>query len=74
MNFVLTMLICSYQATTCLPPIKFDILYKDGYDCMVDGYVKSHEKFIEIGREEINKHKIFIKFGCYEDKSNKTSA
>ena len=76
MNFILTMLICAHtaQGTTCLPPITFDILYKDGYDCMVDGYVKSHEKFIDIGREEINKHKIFIKFGCYEDKSNKPTA
>ena len=76
MSFILTMLICSHtvQGTTCLPPIKFDILYKDGYDCMVDGYIKSHDKFIEIGREEVNKHKIFIKFGCYEDFSNKTPA
>ena len=27
-----------------------------------------------IGREEINKQKIYIKFGCYEDHSNKTPA
>ena len=76
MNFLLTMFICAntVQGVTCLPPIKFDILYKDGYDCMVDGYIKSHEKFIEIGREEVNKHQIFIKFGCYEDNSNKTPA
>ena len=73
MKFVLTMLICSAsaQGTTCLPPHTFDILYKDGYDCMLAGYTKSHEKIIEIGREEINKHKIFVKFGCYEDFSNK---
>ena len=75
MKFVLTMLICSAsaQGTTCLPPHTFDILYKDGYDCMLAGYTKSHEKIIEIGREEINKHKIFVKFGCYEDFSNKKS-
>ena len=73
MKFVLTMLICSAsaQGTTCLPPHTFDILYKDWYDCMLAGYTKSHEKIIEIGREEINKHKIFVKFGCYEDLSNK---
>ena len=29
------------------------------------------KKIIEIGREEINKHKIFVKFGCYEDNFNK---
>ena len=75
MNFILTMLICAHtaQGTTCLQPITFDILYKYGYDCMVDGYTKSHKKLIEIGREEVNKHKIFVKFGCYEDFSHKTS-
>ncbi len=73
MNFLLTMLICSstVQGITCLPPHTFDISYKDGYECMLDGYTKSHEKMVEFGREEVNKHKIFIKFGCYEDNSNK---
>ena len=75
MNFILTMFICANtaQGIQCLPPVKFDILYKDGYDCMLDGYTKSHDKIIEIGREEINKNKIFVKFGCYEDFSNKKS-
>ena len=75
MNFILTMFICAStaQGTQCLPPVKFDILYKDGYDCMVDGYIKSHDKLVEIGRDEINKNKIFIKYGCYEDFSNKKS-
>ena len=41
---------------------------------MLDGYTKSHEKMVEFGREEVNKHKIFIKFGCYEDISNKPTA
>ena len=56
------MFICANtaQGIQCLPPIKFDILYKDGYDCMVDGYIKAHEKFIDKGREAINKNKIFI--------------
>jgi hypothetical protein len=69
------MFICAStaQGIQCLPPVKFDILYKDGYDCMLDGYTKSHDKIIEIGREEINKNKIFVKFGCYEDFSNKKS-
>ena len=75
MNFLLTMLICANtaQGIQCFPPIKFDILYKDGYDCMVDGYIKAHEKLVAIGRDEINKNKIFIKFGCYEDFSYKKS-
>ena len=69
------MFICAStaQGIQCLPPVKLDILYNDVYDCMLDGYTKSHDKIIEIGREEINKNKIFVKFGCYEDFSNKKS-
>jgi len=76
MNFILTMVICAYsiQGITCIEPHTFDISYKDGYECMLDGYTKSHEKMVEFGREEVNKHKIFIKFGCYEDISNKPTA
>ena len=55
MNFVLTMIICSATTGTCLPPFRLDNFYKDGYDCMLDGYKMSLEKTEEIGREEINK-------------------
>ena len=74
MSFILTMIICSATRSTCLPPFRLDNFYKDGYDCMLDGYKMSLEKTEEIGREEINKHKIYIKFGCNEDHSNKTPA
>ena len=75
MSFILTMMICSVinGKTQCVPPITFKDKYLDAYDCMVDGYVKSQEKTIELGREDVNKYNIYIKFGCYEDNSNKTS-
>ena len=75
MNFLLTMLICANtaQGIQCFPPIKFDILYKDGYDCMVDGYNKSSDKTIELGREQINEYNIFIKFGCSPKSAKPTS-
>jgi hypothetical protein len=68
------MIICSATTGTCLPPFRLDNFYKDGYDCMLDGYKMSLQKTEEIGREEINKHKIYINFGCNEDHSNKTPA
>ena len=40
---------------------------------MVNGYNKSYDKIVEIGREDVNEYNIYIKFGCYEDKSNKTA-
>ena len=67
------MIICSATSGQCLPPFQVDKFYKDGYDCMLDGYKMSLQKTKEIGREEINKHKIYIKFGCNEDHSNKTT-
>jgi len=73
MNFVLTMVICSAVAGQCLAPFNIYKEYKDGYDCMVDGYQMALDKTVEIGREEINKNRIYIKFGCNEDKSHKTS-
>ena len=68
------MILCSATSGECMPPFQVDKIYKDGYDCMLDGYKMSLEKTEEIGREEINKHKIYIKFGCNEDHSNKTPA
>ena len=74
MRFILTMIICSASSGQCLPPFQVDKFYKDGYDCMVDGYKLSLQKTEEFGRADINEHKIYIKFGCNEDHSDKTPA
>ena len=47
--------------------------YNDVYDCMVDGYNKSSDKTIELGREQINEYNIFIKFGCSPKSAKPTS-
>ena len=64
MTYVLSLVICSAIAGQCLPPYIVDKLYKDGYDCMLDGYKMAIEKTIEIGREDINEHEIYIRFIC----------
>jgi hypothetical protein len=75
MEFVLTMIICAYveNKTQCMPPFTLNQTYEDGYNCMLDGYTKSYDKIVEIGREEVNKYNIYIKFGCSENISNKKS-
>ena len=62
------MIICAYVEgkTTCMPPFTLNQTYKDGY-------TKSYDKIVEIGREEVNKYNIYIKFGCSENISNKKS-
>ena len=76
MEFVLTMIMCAYVEgkTTCMPPHRIDETYTDGYSCMLDGYKKAYDKIIEVGRDDVNKFSIYIKFGCNEDNSNKTPA
>ena len=75
MEFALTMLICSVinGKAVCMPPITFDETFVDGYSCMIDGYQKSKDKIQEIGKEDVNKFNIYIKFGCNENNAHNTS-
>ena len=66
MNFVLNLIMCSAVANTCLPPYKYPDLFVDGYSCMIAGNYQSISKLKEIGYEDVNKNKIFIKFVCTE--------
>lgn len=67
MNFVLNLIICSALSNSCLPPYRYPNLFDDGYSCMIAGNYKSIKKLEEIGKEEVNKNKIFIKFLCTEE-------
>ena len=75
MKFILTLLMCSIVdgKTTCLPPLQSEVEYVDAYECMLDGYNQSYNKIVELGREDVNKYNIYIKFGCHENQSNKTA-
>ena len=64
MKFTLLMLICSLTAGECMPPHPMPDKYNSIYDCLNAGYAESLRKSKEIGKEEINKHKIYIRFVC----------
>ncbi len=66
MKIVLAMIMCSALYQECLPPHPMPGTYNNHFDCMVAGYEESHRKLLEIGKEEINKYRTFIKFVCYE--------
>tara|TARA_R100001460_G_scaffold6_1_gene15 strand:+ start:532 stop:771 length:240 start_codon:yes stop_codon:yes gene_type:complete len=74
MEFMLTMILCAFVdgKTTCMPPHTFETKYKDAYSCMLDGYTKSYDKILELGKEDVNRFNIYIKFGCNENQFNKT--
>ena len=71
---MLTMILCAFVdgKTTCMPPHTFETKYKDAYSCMLDGYTKSYDKILELGKEDVNRFNIYIKFGCNENQFNKT--
>ena len=50
-----------------MPPYQWPEKFDDGYDCMVAGYVQALAKIEEMGREDVNNNKIYIKFGCYPE-------
>ena len=64
MKFVLSLLICSQLAGECMPPFDWEETFNSQYDCLLFGYEESINKMKEIGREEVNKHGIVIKFSC----------
>jgi hypothetical protein len=76
MKYFLTVIMCSLinGETVCTPPHTFNTQYNDVFDCMVDGYNKSSDKTIEIGRDVVNEYKVFIKFGCSEGNPKQTSS
>ena len=64
MKIILTLFMCSISAGECLPPYQWPERFRDSYDCMQFGYKESHRKMEEIGRLEVNKHGIYIRFVC----------
>ncbi len=67
MKFTLAFLLCSYVAETCLPPHIWETQFDTEYDCLIEGYSQSLLKIQEIGPDDINTHRMYIKFGCYEE-------
>ena len=64
MKILLTLIMCSSIQGICMDPYLWPEKFKDSYDCMQFGYKESHKKMEEIGRVEVNKHGIFIRFTC----------
>ena len=68
MEVALILYMCSAIQQTCLDPYIWPDRFYDKYGCLVEGYKESEKKIKEIGREDVNKHDIYIKFECHEYK------
>ena len=64
MKILLTLIMCSYTQSVCLEPYAWPTPFTSTYDCMMAGYEESINKMKEIGREEVNKYNMYIKFYC----------
>ncbi len=64
MKFLLSMLICSGIYGTCLPPLSMPEPYDSYYDCMAGGYNEGLRIVEEVGKEEVNRSKTYVKFYC----------
>ena len=64
MKILLSLIICSQVANTCMPPYQWPETFNTQYACMMFGYEESLNKMEEIGRQDVNKHNIYIRFTC----------
>ena len=63
---MLIMIICAQVESTCYPPITLNKTFYTSYDCLQEGYKESQTLLKELGKEQVNKNKIIIKFTCLE--------
>ena len=68
MKIALFLIMCSSIAGTCMPPFIHEKIYSDYYECLVDGYQMSLDKIVEIGKADMNKSCIYVKFECKDTK------
>tara|TARA_R100000781_G_C4003137_1_gene101041 strand:- start:319 stop:534 length:216 start_codon:yes stop_codon:yes gene_type:complete len=68
MKVALFMILCSSVAGNCLEPIKINS-YNTFYDCMGAGYLESYNKNKQIGPDDVNQYKMYIKFICANEEA-----
>jgi len=64
MKIILSLIICSQIAGTCMEPYEWPETFNTQYDCMIFGYEESLNKMKQIGRTDINKYNMYIRFTC----------
>ena len=64
MKILMSLIICSSVAGECMAPFEWAETFRSKYDCLHFGYEEARKKLEEIGREDINKHQIYIRFTC----------
>jgi len=66
MKIILIMFVCSQLHGNCLPPIRHVETFTDIYDCMVHGYEEASKMTQALGKDLVNKDKLYVRFVCKE--------
>ena len=64
MKIILSLIICSQIAGTCVEPYEWPETFNTQYDCMIFGYEESLNKMKQIGKTDVNKYNMYIRFTC----------
>ena len=64
MKILLSLVICSYVQGVCMPPYTWPEQFNTMYDCLTFGYEESNKKMKELGRNDVNKYELYIRFSC----------
>ena len=64
MKILLSLIICSSVAGDCMPPYEWPETFRTNYDCLMFGYEESMNKLKEVGRGDVNKYGMYIRFFC----------
>ena len=67
MKILLSLVICSQVAGSCLEPYEWPQRFNTKYDCLMFGYEKSTRKMREIGTEEVKKNNMNDKDDCDQE-------
>ena len=60
MKILLSLVICSQVAGTCLEPYPWPTTFNTQYDCLMFGYEESLKKMKEIGRTDVNQYNMLL--------------
>ena len=72
MKVMLVMIFCTALHQQCQNPYIMSGSYDNFYNCMVAGYDEAKRKTLEVGKEQVNKDYIYIKFYCTPDTRQQT--
>ena len=70
MKYFLMLWVCSAIAGSCItPPIQNPQPFNSHYECVKAGYLAGSQMVQAIGRDEVEKNRIFVPFNCSPDTS-----